>query len=79
MHNNCLPAAHCIQATVFRKIHVLQFASLRVHILIRKISPDACLAVQHGSGGGFGGDGIMNPRQIATVVAALCGTVVLAG
>src|SRR5260221_13134996 len=38
----------------------------------------ACLAVQHGSGGAFGGDGIMNPRRSATV-AALCGTIVLAG
>jgi hypothetical protein len=27
----------------------------------------------------FGGDGIMNPRRFATVAAALCGTVVLAG
>ena len=48
-------------------------------ILIRKISPVACLAVQHGSGGAFGGDGIMNPRRPAKVAAALCGTVVLAG
>jgi hypothetical protein len=32
-----------------------------------------------GSGGAFGGDGIMNPRRFATVAAALCGTVVLAG
>ena len=39
----------------------------------------ACLAVQHGSGGAFGGDGIMNPRRSATVASALCGTVVLAG
>jgi hypothetical protein len=31
------------------------------------------------SGGAFGGDGIMNPRRFATVAAALCGTVVLAG
>ena len=36
------------------------------------------LGVQHGSGGGFGGDGIMNARRFATV-AASCGTVVLAG
>src|SRR5271156_4214486 len=47
--------------------------------LIRKLSPVACLAVQHGSGGAFGGDGIMNPRRSAKVAAALCGTVVLAG
>src|SRR3954453_16312133 len=32
-----------------------------------------------GSGGAFGGYGIMNPRRFATVAAALCGTVVLAG
>jgi hypothetical protein len=35
--------------------------------------------MQHGSGGAFGGDGIMNPRRSATVAPALCGTVVLAG
>jgi hypothetical protein len=35
--------------------------------------------VQHGSGGAFGGDGIMNPRRFATVAVALCRTVVLAG
>jgi hypothetical protein len=46
--------------------------------LIRKINPVACLAVQHGSDGAFGGDGIMNPQRSAKV-AALCGTVVLAG
>jgi hypothetical protein len=57
----------------------MQFPSLRVRILIRKISVVACLAVQHGSGGAFGGDGIMNPRRFATVAAALCGTLVLAG
>src|SRR5256886_3603181 len=37
------------------------------------------LGLQHGSGGGFGGDGIMNARRFATVAAASCGTVVLAG
>jgi hypothetical protein len=57
MHNNCLPAAHCIQATLFEKIDDQQFALLRVRILIRKISPVTCLALQHGSGGAFGGDG----------------------
>jgi hypothetical protein len=36
------------------------------------------LSEKHGSGA-FGGYGIMNPRRSATVVAALCGTVVLAG
>jgi len=35
--------------------------------------------MQLGSGGAFGGDGIMNPRRSATVAPALCGTVVLAG
>jgi hypothetical protein len=74
-----LPAARCIRATLFGKDDDLQFPSLRVDILIRKISAVACLAVQHGSGGAFGGDGIMNPRRFATVAAALCGTVVLAG
>jgi hypothetical protein len=34
--------------------------------------------MQHGSGGAFGGDGIMNPRRFPTVGVALCGTVVLA-
>jgi hypothetical protein len=37
------------------------------------------LGVQPGSGGAFGGDGIMNPRRFATVATALCGTVILAG
>jgi hypothetical protein len=35
--------------------------------------------VQHGSGGAFGDDGIMNPRRFATVAAPLCATVALAG
>src|SRR6202166_5219623 len=39
----------------------------------------ACLAFLHGSGGAYGGDGIMNTRRFAIVAAALCGTVVLAG
>jgi hypothetical protein len=47
--------------------------------LIRTINSGACLAVQYGSGGAFGGDAIMNPRRLATVATALCGTVVLAG
>src|SRR5712671_1631396 len=37
------------------------------------------LGVQHGSGGAFGGDGIMNPRRFATVAPAFCGSLVLAG
>jgi hypothetical protein len=64
-----LPEARCIWATLVGKIDDLRFPSLRVYILIRKIS-----AV-----GAFGGDGIMNPRRFAAVAAALCGTVVLAG
>src|SRR5580704_13853570 len=79
MHNNCLPAPRCIRATLFGKVDDLQFAPLSGHILIQTISAIACLAVQHGSGGAFGGDGIMNPRRSATVASALCGTVVLAG
>jgi hypothetical protein len=79
MHNKLLPSARCIRATLFGKLDALQFPSLRVRILIRKISVVACLAMQHGSGGAFGGDGIMNPRRFATVAAALCGTLVLAG
>src|SRR6266566_1864559 len=37
------------------------------------------LGLQHGSGGGFGGDGIMNARRFATVAAASCGSLVFAG
>ena len=36
---SCLPAARCIRATLFGKVDDLQFAPLRGHILIRKISP----------------------------------------
>jgi hypothetical protein len=79
MHNKLLAAARCNRATLFGKISDLQFPPLRVHILIPKISALACLAVQHGSGGAFGGYGIMNPRRFPTVAAPLCGTVVLAG
>ncbi|AWO94488.1 MULTISPECIES: transglycosylase SLT domain-containing protein [Bradyrhizobium] len=39
----------------------------------------ACLAFLHGSGGAYGGDGIMNPRRFAIVAPTFCGTVVLAG
>ena len=69
MHDNCSPAARCIRATLFGRIDHLQFPSLRVRVLIGKIS-----AV-----GVFGGEGNMNPRRLATAAAALCGTVVLAG
>jgi hypothetical protein len=54
----------------FRK----QFSSLRDYL---KISAVACLAVQHGSGVP-GGDGVTRQRRFA-ILAALCGTVVLAG
>jgi hypothetical protein len=67
-----------MRATLFGKIDDLQFPPLRVQILIRKIKAVACLVVQHGSGGAFGGYGIMNPRRFPKV-AALCGTVVLVG
>jgi hypothetical protein len=56
MHKNCLPAARCIRATLFEKIDDQQFPPLRVHI-DPKNQPVTCLAVQHGSGGAFGGDG----------------------
>src|ERR1700730_14725538 len=46
MNSNCLPAARCIRATLFGKIDDLQFPSLRVRTLIRKMR-----AV-----GAFGGD-----------------------
>jgi hypothetical protein len=72
-------SARCIRATLFGKLDELQFPSLRVRVLVRKISVVASLAVRHGSGGAFGGDGIMNPRRFATGAAALCGTLVLAG
>src|SRR6202162_3660628 len=39
----------------------------------------ACLAFLHGSGGAYGGDGIMNPRRFTTLAPTFCGTVVLAG
>jgi hypothetical protein len=39
----------------------------------------ACLAFLHGSGGAYGGDGIMNPRRFTIVAPTFCGTVVLAG
>src|SRR6266478_6308997 len=39
MHNHCLPAARCIQATLFEKIDDRQFALLRAPILIRRSAP----------------------------------------
>jgi hypothetical protein len=36
--NNCLPTVRCIRATLVGKIDDLRFPSLRVSILIRKIS-----------------------------------------
>src|SRR5437763_1044635 len=56
----------------------LQFAIAR-SCLDPKNQPVARLAVQHGSGGAFGGDGIMNPRRFTTVAPAFCGSLVLAG
>src|ERR1700676_2179129 len=77
--NNCSPAARCIQATPFGKIDEPAVCAIARSYLDPKNEAVACLAVQHGSGGAFGGDGIMNPRRSATVASALCGTVVLAG
>src|SRR6266478_1527293 len=77
--NNCLPAARCIQATPFGKIDEPAVCAIARSCLDPKNQPVACLAVQHGSGGAFGGDGIMNPRRFTTVAPAFCGTVVLAG
>src|SRR4029077_8320341 len=37
------------------------------------------LGCQHGSGGAFGGNGIMNPQGFAQGAVALCGTFVLTG
>src|SRR5271154_2514256 len=39
----------------------------------------ACLAFLDGSGGAYGGDGIMNPRRFTAVAPTFCGTIVLAG
>src|SRR3954469_8847108 len=39
----------------------------------------ACLAFLHGSGGAYGGDGIMNPRRFTIVAPTFCGMVVFAG
>src|SRR3979411_2688370 len=72
------PAVRCIRATLSGKVDDLQFAPLRAHISFEESTPSHSLAMQHGSGGAFGGDGIMNPRRFPTVGAALCGTVVLA-
>ena len=77
--NNCLPAARCIRATRFGKIDEPAVCAIARSCLDPKNQPVACLAVQHGSGGAFGGDGIMNPRRFTTVAPAFCGTVVLAG
>jgi hypothetical protein len=38
MHYIALPTARCIQATLFEKIDDLQFASLRMRVLSRKIT-----------------------------------------
>jgi hypothetical protein len=55
--NNCLPGARCIQATPFGKIDEAAVCAIARSCLDPKNQPVACLAVQHGSGGAFGGDG----------------------
>jgi hypothetical protein len=52
---------------------------LRIRICFEESILSHCLAVQHGSGGAFGGDGMMNPRRFAQVAPVLCATVILAG
>jgi len=74
-----LPAARCIQATPFRKIDEPAVCAIARSCLDPKNQPVACLAVQHGSGGAFGGDGIMNPRRFTTLAPAFCGSLALAG
>src|SRR6202045_4021102 len=77
--NNCSPAARFIQAKPFGKTDEPAVCAIARSCLDPKNPPFACLAVQHGSGGAFGGDGIMNPRRFTTVAPTFCGTVVLAG
>src|SRR6266404_5452775 len=71
--------ARCIQATPFGKIDEPAVCAIARSCLDPKNQPVACLVVQHGSGGAFGGDGIMNPRRFTTVAPAFCGSLVLAG
>jgi hypothetical protein len=74
-----LPAGGAFHSgNTFRKNRYLPFALLRAHILIQKITLSHAWLCQHGSGGAFGGDGMMNPRRFATGATAY-GTVVLAG
>jgi hypothetical protein len=61
------------------KLMSLQFAPLRGHVLIRKISPSRAWLCSMAQAGPFGGDGIMNPRRFATLAPAFCGSLVLAG
>src|SRR5437879_2225988 len=75
--NNCLPAARCIQATPFGKIDEPAVCAIARSCLDPKNQLVACLAVQHGSGGAFRGDGIMNPRRFPPVVPAFFGSLVL--
>src|ERR1700676_1512124 len=77
--NNCSPAARCIQATPFGKIDEPAVCAIARSCLDPKNQPVACLAVQHGSGGAFGGDGIMNPRGFTPGAPAFCGSLLLAG
>src|SRR6266478_8704335 len=64
---SCLPAARCILATLFGKDHDLQFPSLRVDILIRRISAVACLVCSMAQVEALEATGIMNARRFATV------------
>jgi hypothetical protein len=74
MYNKSRPV-RCLEATDIGKIDGLQFPPLRAHIVTRKISVVAYLAVQREPLEA----GIMNRRRLTTVAAALCPTVVLAG
>jgi hypothetical protein len=63
---------------ISEKMIACGFLPCVILILIRKINPVSRLAVKHGSGGALdetGGEGAMSPPRLA----AVCGTVVLAG
>src|SRR6266478_6406846 len=63
---SCLPT-RCILATLFGKDDDLQFPSLRVDILIRRISANACLMCSMAQVEALEATGIMNARRFATV------------
>src|ERR1700716_1087901 len=74
----------CRRRVAFRqhpleKLMSLQFAPLRGHFLIRKISPSRAWLCSMAQAGPFGGDGIMTPRRFKTLAPAFCGSLVLAG